>query len=493
VSHDHQRRARSELHTDDHAGVAPGKRTRSEARGEAQGDVQRQAVSVPQLLPSAPATDGADPFGLHVVQRAGGAAGTDAGVHAAAAHGLGGASQALPFHDQIQQSFGRHDVGHVQAHTGPEAAEGARAMGAQAFASGDHVAFAGAPDLHTAAHEAAHVVQQRAGVHLKGGVGEVGDAYERQADAIADRVVAGQSSEALLDQAAGAGGGGEGAVQRKIVIDGTDYDPTPDLPAVEKKYGKDMVEALVTMHAGGKPPVHTYKTKDLLMTELNLRDEATKGMGKANSDGDTLRYSTRSGDSQSGQLDPTYWEKKGFYLFTLKSGAKPSAAVRSIFEGKDNVLECNSTMVAIEYRSMLETMGDVAFDKRFLGGGLVISPHHVAMPEGGKHPIHTEGMIQTVTIASSKDLIPGDWVYFKNFGDYIDKHPGGFWSGEHTMYLGDGKFQGFGTEESTEDGINKKLLAAYNDGLPGSQQKKLEDLPGLQNYARRPVAENIVK
>lgn len=35
------------------------------------------------------------------------------------------------------------------------------ATGAEAFATGNHVAFASSPSLHTAAHEAAHVVQQR--------------------------------------------------------------------------------------------------------------------------------------------------------------------------------------------------------------------------------------------------------------------------------------------------------------------------------------------
>jgi hypothetical protein len=73
----------------------------------------------------------------------------------------------------IQRAFGRHDIGNIEAHTDAAAAEGAGAMGAQAFATGDHVAFASSPDLHTAAHEAAHVVQQHAGVHLKGGVGEI--------------------------------------------------------------------------------------------------------------------------------------------------------------------------------------------------------------------------------------------------------------------------------------------------------------------------------
>jgi hypothetical protein len=69
--------------------------------------------------------------------------------------------------------------------------------------------------LHTAAHEAAHIVQQRQGVHLKGGVGEVGDAYEQHADAVADRVVAGQSAADLLGGASTDTAPAGGAVQRK--------------------------------------------------------------------------------------------------------------------------------------------------------------------------------------------------------------------------------------------------------------------------------------
>lgn len=131
-----------------------------------------------------------------------------------AAHGVSGSPQALPHRDRIQALFGRHDVGGVQAHVGGGAATASAQLGASAYATGNSVAFAGAPDLHTAAHEAAHVVQQRAGVQLKGGVGEAGDRYEQHADAVADRVVAGESAEALLDQAAGASGAGQ-AVQRK--------------------------------------------------------------------------------------------------------------------------------------------------------------------------------------------------------------------------------------------------------------------------------------
>jgi hypothetical protein len=147
------------------------------------------------------------------VQRKESQGGSSDRVLETAAHGTSGASGALPHLDAIQRSFGRHDVGGVQAHTDERAGQASRALGAEAFATGNSVAFAGAPSLHTAAHEAAHVVQQRGGVQLRGGVGQSGDRYERHADQVADAVVRGESSEALLDQMGGGGGGG--AVQRK--------------------------------------------------------------------------------------------------------------------------------------------------------------------------------------------------------------------------------------------------------------------------------------
>jgi Domain of unknown function (DUF4157) len=123
-------------------------------------------------------------------------------VHAAAAHGVATPSGPLPHGETIQRAFGRHDISSIQAHTGAEAATSASAMGADAYATGDHVVLGRGTDLHTVAHEAAHVVQQRGGVQLKGGVGAAGDTYERHADAVADRVVAGQSAADLLDGAA---------------------------------------------------------------------------------------------------------------------------------------------------------------------------------------------------------------------------------------------------------------------------------------------------
>ncbi|MGK0361970.1 MAG: hypothetical protein ACI9U2_004290 [Bradymonadia bacterium] len=129
------------------------------------------------------------------------------GVHDVAAQGMGGAASTLPHLDTIQASFGQHDVSSVQAHSDSAAVQASAELGAHGYASGDQVAFGSpSPSLHLAAHEAAHVVQQRGGVQLKASVGAVGDVYERHADAVADQVVQGKSAEPLLDQMASAGG-----------------------------------------------------------------------------------------------------------------------------------------------------------------------------------------------------------------------------------------------------------------------------------------------
>jgi hypothetical protein len=103
-----------------------------------------------------------------------GRADTTDGVQRTASEGVEGGCRRLPHADTIQRSFGRHDISGIEAHVGGPATTASRAIGAEAYAMGNHVAFAGSPSLHTAAHEAAHVVQQRGGVQLKGGVGAAG-------------------------------------------------------------------------------------------------------------------------------------------------------------------------------------------------------------------------------------------------------------------------------------------------------------------------------
>ena len=136
-------------------------------------------------------------------------------VQQTASEGVKGSGEQLPHMGPVQESFGKHDVSNVQAHTDSAATQANEKLGSVAYATGDQVAFKGAPDLHTTAHEAAHVVQQRGGVSLKDGIGQVGDQYEQHADAVADKVVQGKSAESLLSEKSG-GTGNSGTQQKSL-------------------------------------------------------------------------------------------------------------------------------------------------------------------------------------------------------------------------------------------------------------------------------------
>lgn len=111
------------------------------------------------------------------------------GVRAIAERGVAGSAGELPHLPVLQSAFGAHDLRGVKAHVGDASARAAAEIGAQAYTVGDRIAFREPPDLRTAAHEAAHVLQQRSGVDLPHGVGRASDRYEQHADAVADAVV----------------------------------------------------------------------------------------------------------------------------------------------------------------------------------------------------------------------------------------------------------------------------------------------------------------
>ena len=189
--------------------------------------------------------------------------------------GLSGAGGVLPHLDRIQSSFGpHHDLTRVQAHSDGKAAEAVARIGARAYASGERIAFAAAPSLHTAAHEAAHVIQQRAGVRPAGGVGQVGDPYERHADAVASRVVQRQSSEELLAPyaAAHSGFGERNAVQ--MSAQNTFYGKLTDaiVEKIDKK--KDVSQPGVTIRENEDDPGRGVRMR--IVFEPGVAVDATK-------------------------------------------------------------------------------------------------------------------------------------------------------------------------------------------------------------------------
>jgi|GEM_PF-2226077 len=298
-------------------------------------------------------------------------------------------------------------------------------------------------------------------------------------------------------------------IQRKIIVAGNTFTPTARYYTwLDNHSYSPMKEFIKRMHNGGNPPDYNFSSYTQMGREVRLRNQALKGMEEVNSNG-SVNYGSPH------KLDTAYWDKVGPTHFTVKSplpaSKKPSDAIESIFKaGADNRLECNSLMVAVQYRAMMTGLGKAKFNAKFPNGtGILISPHHDPRTGSTKHPIWDKKLYKQITISGEGDLLPGDWVYFKNYGDYITWNPGGLWTGEHALYMGGGKYQGFGPAtfaggtSMTKVALEQRLCDKYNIGADVAHQKTYtastnvypysDSIVGLRDYARRPVIKEIDK
>lgn len=199
-----------------------------------------------------------------------------ADVEATAEGGVQGSGGPLPYRERIQASFGNHNIGDVQSFVGGAAEPATRALGARAYARGNQIAFRSAPDLHTVAHEAAHVVQQRQGIKLENGIdGGAGDPHERHADAVADAVVAGQSAEALLGDPQASATVAAPVVQRK-----TEGEPEAvDVRTWITERAKELKEAVSEKMAGVQfAPESPYATWSAAMPSLPIGQQIANAL-----------------------------------------------------------------------------------------------------------------------------------------------------------------------------------------------------------------------
>lgn len=375
-------------------------------------------------------------------------------LQATAALGRSGPASTLPFLSEIQRSFGpQHSVQATQAYLGHTADLVTQKMGAEAYATGSSVVFGSQPTLFTAAHEAAHVIQQRRGVSLPGGAGSAGDAYERHADAVAERVVAGQSAADLLDEYAvegatsGAHGEGsrEGAVQLR---------KKPEIASTQKAMGQhvaDGMERLDNSPHGADTGVHyahNYKSN----------------------------YPRRwKDDWWDGYADPHYFQHNGFMSWSLKPGRSASAAIKQWLKGL-TIAECLTAIIAVQIDTMRAALGDERFDEMYGSSDQKKKPkkHYLAITTEVSQTPLANNMKDTESAKKHYLGTPGhrpakkgEWHYMYNHPQYLLKHPGGAWQGENMICMGedaDGNqlWSGFGAQNKTEDQMLNEMVLAYN-------------------------------
>jgi hypothetical protein len=149
----------------------------------------RAPATLTQAPAAAPASDSESVRGSADV---GGTADSSAEVFGEAARQP---ASPLPYQAEMEDAFGR-DFSGVKAHLG--ASDQMGALGANAAASGDHVAFASpSPDRGLVAHELTHTVQQQAGgsnAPQLSSVSAPSDSSEQEANTVAAAVGAGEAA-----------------------------------------------------------------------------------------------------------------------------------------------------------------------------------------------------------------------------------------------------------------------------------------------------------
>jgi hypothetical protein len=412
------------------------------------------------------------------------------------------------------------DFGGVRVHTGGEAAEAARALGARAYTVGQHIVFGAgeyAPSTGAGqrllAHELTHVAQRggRSGGSHERSISQPGDAAEVEADAAAARVAGG--GQALL--AASSAGGPTAAIHRQPALTkGLFYtvvtgDRLMDIAA--KEYGDPLRWRRIynaNLRVIGPDPDQIREGQVLWVPPLDmaaaLGAEIVAGMNMANDPSADLQYLPNAvgGVPQpTGFLDPTYWQKTtpigsvagAGVAFELKDGKSASEAIDAAFAGPTR-LECESMCSAVYARALKQNVGAEVFDRKFGTAGrhnqnLVIAQGSDCTFTRGPTSPH---LVETMILPTKHQI--GDHVYFKNIAEYATACPGGLWRGEHAIYEGGGMFSGFGAAHVSEDDMNERLREAYNK-CPGvtplskadwlAKKTDTGDPPGLQEFPSR--------
>jgi hypothetical protein len=175
-------------------------------------------------------------------------------------------------------------------------------------------------------------------------------------------------------------------------------------------------------------------------------------------------------------LPPKHWEPSQTLGMTNKSPnalfrarTVPSQALKSIFEKRaGSALDCNSMIVASQYKALLDTMGANLFNVVFGAEGLIISQFSerpiegfgpgakkFTIPRNVLQQFYDPVVVKATPGNPTANLLPGDWVYFKNSPRYLQCGAGKSaaelaYQGEHSLYAGGQKFLGFGLIGSTE-------------------------------------------
>ncbi len=238
---------------------------------------------------------------------------------------------------------------------------------------------------------------------------------------------------------------------------------TFNIAEIIDRYPENSVERQLLEQMSKSEEIYRYDTPEQLKFELSLRREIVDAAKALNRSG--LRFAV----FHKSECNPAYWERTGTGGFLLKSGVKPSDAVRDIFlNGQKYATECATAMVIVYYGAILKVFSEETFNRRF--SSIYLMNWHDLDPL-----LREVGAPKHVA-----DILLGDRCYFKN-PEVNPQTPE--LQGENVIVLPGGLYYGHGLGIANADQIIRVLNA---NRIEGATQSAFF----MENYAARP---NFIK
>ena len=229
----------------------------------------------------------------------------------------------------------------------------------------------------------------------------------------------------------------------------------------------------------GSSPVGTQETSGVIKSSFQSANQDTPAQSRirtqlASEMGNSFTISRKNenfrypGFGERVSLESKYWisiMSKGEYPipigFRLKDGVSATVAVESAFNG-ETLVECQIALQLAFARGILRTIGSEAFDRAF--GSSNDKNADLAVGFGDQSPqSKLRTLYEVRSLQSRSDLLPGDFVYFRNAPDYLAQRRPGSWRGENTVFLGNDTFSGHGVERLSEMNVNNRLFREYRN------------------------------
>ena len=144
--------------------------------------------------------------------------------------------------------------------------------------------------------------------------------------------------------------------------------------------------------------------------------------------------------------------------------------------------------MAIEYRTLMQTMGREKFDEVF--GSKDKPTKKTMMIEAQPSSENPLNSLSTATDAAKeknsgkmgdRPAKEGEWYYFYNHPKYLLKHPAGAFQGENSLYMGKNEhgeqtWRGYGVDLVTEQEMLEEMANAHNSPRTEQDKERIKEM-----------------